>query len=405
MDLRSGTPFWAVQSGSLGLYPPLTADVAADALIVGAGITGALIAHRLAAEGLRCVVLDKRDVGWGSTMASTALLQYEIDVPLRRLAQLTGLADALEAYRLCGAAVDFYDRLTASLGHRCAFRRCHSLFLARRGDEADDLRHECHLRVRAGLDARFLSGRELNDRFGIDRPGAILSSVAGTLEPYRLTHALLADSQRRGASIADRTAVVRLQPLSGGGFVAHTDRGPTVRAAHVVIASGYEAAELLPPDTVELRTTFAVATEPLEPALRPRWLDDHVLWDSGDPYFYARAGPDGRVLMGGEDVPGASPLAGDDELPARVQKIASTWGRLAPNTPVEVAFAWSGVFAATTDGLGYLGRHPACPGVEFALGYGGNGMVFAALFADMMAAILRGQSPPGSRLFRFNRAR
>ena len=37
MDLRSGTPYWAVQSGSLGVYPPLLEDVDCDVAVVGAG--------------------------------------------------------------------------------------------------------------------------------------------------------------------------------------------------------------------------------------------------------------------------------------------------------------------------------------------------------------------------------
>ena len=141
MNLRAGTPFWAVQSDSLGVYPPLTEDVECDVAVVGGGITGALVARRLAVDGLRCVVLDKRDIGWGSTMASTALLQYEIDVPLRELAEKIGFESASAAYRLCVGAVGIIERITNELGNPCGFRRCRSLFLAREADEAAYLGH------------------------------------------------------------------------------------------------------------------------------------------------------------------------------------------------------------------------------------------------------------------------
>ena len=83
MNLTGGHPFRRVKNGLMATYPRLAVAVRCDALVVGAGITGALIAHSLSEVGLRVCVIDKREVGWGSTAASTALLQYEIDTELR----------------------------------------------------------------------------------------------------------------------------------------------------------------------------------------------------------------------------------------------------------------------------------------------------------------------------------
>jgi glycine/D-amino acid oxidase-like deaminating enzyme len=49
---------------------------------MGAGITGAIIADALARTGLKVAVVDKRGLAKGSTLASTALVQHEIDTPL-----------------------------------------------------------------------------------------------------------------------------------------------------------------------------------------------------------------------------------------------------------------------------------------------------------------------------------
>ncbi len=57
----------------------LDSDCSCDVVVIGAGITGALIADELACYDHDVVVLDQRDMCWGSTSASTALLQYEID--------------------------------------------------------------------------------------------------------------------------------------------------------------------------------------------------------------------------------------------------------------------------------------------------------------------------------------
>ena len=75
-------------------------------LVMGAGITGALIADALARTGLKVAVVDKRGLAKGSTMASTALVQYEIDTPLITLTRKIGKEKAVRAWRRSRLAVE-----------------------------------------------------------------------------------------------------------------------------------------------------------------------------------------------------------------------------------------------------------------------------------------------------------
>jgi len=77
MNLTSSHPFWSVNNGLLENYPSLQHDAMCDAVVIGGGISGALVAFALAEAGIKTVVIDKRDIGAGSTSASTALPQYE----------------------------------------------------------------------------------------------------------------------------------------------------------------------------------------------------------------------------------------------------------------------------------------------------------------------------------------
>jgi glycine/D-amino acid oxidase-like deaminating enzyme len=106
MDLKSGYPWWAIRNGLPLDFPRLEGDLRCDVAIVGGGITGALIADEFARHGHDVAVVEERDAGWGSTAASTALLQYEIDTPLVDLAKRLGEADALLAYRACDSSVE-----------------------------------------------------------------------------------------------------------------------------------------------------------------------------------------------------------------------------------------------------------------------------------------------------------
>ena len=100
MDLRTGCAFWVLKNGLLASYPSLHTDESADVAVLGAGITGALVAYRLTQAGANVVVLDKRDVASGSTAATTGLLQYETDTSLEQLAASIGLEAGVRVYRI-----------------------------------------------------------------------------------------------------------------------------------------------------------------------------------------------------------------------------------------------------------------------------------------------------------------
>lgn len=101
MDLISDHTFWPINSGLIRSYPSLNADLECEVLVLGAGITGALCAFHLTKAGMDVAVMDKRDVASGSTSASTAMLQYEIDTPLTELIAKMGKADAERSYHVC----------------------------------------------------------------------------------------------------------------------------------------------------------------------------------------------------------------------------------------------------------------------------------------------------------------
>ena len=70
-------------------------------VIMGGGISGALVAFYLQEAGIDAMVIDGRTMGLGSTCASTSLLQYEIDTSLSELKTLIGDKAATRAYQLC----------------------------------------------------------------------------------------------------------------------------------------------------------------------------------------------------------------------------------------------------------------------------------------------------------------
>jgi glycine/D-amino acid oxidase-like deaminating enzyme len=175
-----------------------------------------------------------------------------------------------------------------------------------------------------------------------------------------------------------------------------------VKAKRLVVAAGYEAGKFIElRDLVELNSSFALASEPLPQ--ESRWWEGAMIWESARPYLYAREDADGRVLIGGEDVPFRTPAARDAMIPAKAAKLERRLRKLMPSLPWEPAYAWAGTFAETHDGLAYIGAHRDHPLCYFALGFGGNGIVFSCIAAEVICADLAGNVHPWALPFQFAR--
>ena len=403
MDLKSGYPYWAVKNGLMHAFPALQADHRCDVAIVGGGITGALIADRLAADGFDVAVLEQRDIGWGSTAASTALLQYEIDTHLVDLARQYGEADAALAYRACAQAIDQLKEI-ASPWRDVEFARADSLYYASRRRDVAALKDEYEARRRHGLAVTLLDDARIREDYGFDAPAALLSTQAARVDPYRLTHRLLERLQRQGAGIFDRTCMVDLKTTARG-VALQTNSGACVRAAHVVLAGGYANQHWVRQRVARNRSSYALITDPL-PSDRLGFLQDTLLWETARPYLYTRSTADGRLLLGGEDDAVDIPARRDARVQKKARTLVKRLRRLFPGLDITPAFSWAGTFAETADGLPFFGTHPQWGSrVHFAMAYGGNGITYSVLGADLLSARLQRRRHPLWPLFSFERMR
>jgi glycine/D-amino acid oxidase-like deaminating enzyme len=134
-----------------------------------AGITGSLAAQHLAARGVDVVVVDREQPGLGSTAASTAMLQWEIDCTLGELTNFYGFDRAETLYQRSAGAVQGLSDLVGSLGIDCSFRPRSTLYLSAGEVGPAALRDEHLLRRRAGLPGVLLDHAALLSGFDIDR--------------------------------------------------------------------------------------------------------------------------------------------------------------------------------------------------------------------------------------------
>ena len=381
-------------------HAPLGRDLSTDVLVIGAGISGALMAEALSSTH-KVVVVDRRGPVMGSTPASTALVEYEVDTPLTLLAEQIGMARAVRAWRRSALAVHALAAKTRDLGIAADQRRTDNLYLAGDVLDADGLRAEGEARRHAGLETMFLGRKALRDRFGIRRAAALLAHDDMALDPRRLTAGYLNVAIGRGAKLFAPIEVTDVETHRGG-VTAKTAEGPMIRAGAVVFCTGYEMPDWVPQGRHQLISTYAIATQPQPGRL---WPEDCMIWEASDPYLYLRSTPDGRVICGGEDEEFADAAARDALIGAKAAAIARKLKRLMPQLDTDPEFAWAGAFGATATGLPSIGAVPGKPHCYAVLGFGGNGITYSRIAADVIGAELAGKPDPDADLYAFRRVR
>lgn len=396
LDLRTGKPVWHAYRSRKVHEQRLTGDVTTDVLIVGMGISGAMAADLLTEAGHEVAMIDRRGPSLGSTAATTALVQFEIDVPLVKLRRMMGAEKATRAWRRARLAVLNLRGRIEELQIPCRMTDRQTLYLAGNVLGPGDLREEAEMRAAAGLSARYLTAGELVSGFGLDRNGAILSDGNLALDPVKLTAGLLGHANARGARLFAPEEAVEIHSRRSSIEVI-TRSGQAISAHHVVLATGYELMDTVKDDRHQIISTWAIATK--RQAKERLWPGEALIWEASDPYLYLRTTHDRRVICGGEDELFEDETKRDALIAQKTARIAAKLGKLLPSIDATPEFAWAGSFGATPTGLPLIGAIPNEPRIFALMGYGGNGITFSRIAAELIRSAIAGREDVDADLF------
>lgn len=374
MRLRTYESFWLLKNGLLYTYPLLQKNIKTDYIVVGGGITGALISDILIEHNYKVTLIDHRDIGQGSTAATTCMLQYEIDEMLIDLSKMIGEVAAATCYQAGIQAIADMQQLITRKKIDCDFETKKSLYLAHTKKSADKLYKEYVLRKKHRLGVKWLTATQVTKQYGLLSHGGILSNAAASADAYKLAHELIKQNTTKGLQVFDQTCIKKTTEQKNGVTVYTTD-GYTLQAKKIIYCTGYESTAMLKEKVARLFNTYACVSEPN--AQIPRKLHDTLVWDTNDPYLYLRTTGDGRLLVGGEDTDQLSQADQQVVKEKKSDKLIKKITGLIPGIHFVEDFSWGGVFGSTKDGLPYIGVSPEYKHAYFVLGFGGNGITFS----------------------------
>jgi glycine oxidase len=348
-----------------------------DVLVIGGGVIGCAVAHRLAARGAHVTVVDPRAPGRGASHASAGMLapftEGRRDAALQRLGVLS---------------LALYDALVGELsgeGHSVPYQRQGSvdvalgagqlgLFLELERALADEGTPHEHLDAGA---LRMLEPAVTPEAFG-----GLYIGAHGAVDVPQLVRALLAAATARGATL-HHAAVRHLRPAAHGVDVETT--AGTLFARHVVLAAGCWSGgvgldEAVAPVPVQPVRGQLLVLHTETPTLA------HTVWG---PDCYLVPWPDGTVMIGAT----VEHVGFDERSTAEgVRSLLSAATTLVPSL-AHAAFAEVrvGLRPGTRDDRPIVGQSASIDGLIYATGHYRNGALLAPLTADAVADLVEGR--------------
>jgi glycine oxidase len=358
-----------------------------DVAVVGGGAIGLSIAWRAAQRGLRTMLLERGDLGGGTSRVAAGMLAPVSEASLTEQAVLQlGLA-GVKRYP------SFVEELRAVSGMDPGYLPCGTLVVARDRDEAEALERELELRRSLGLAVQRLRQSEARAHAPALAPGFRLAlHIEGdhAIDPRKLCSALAEAARRAGAELRPGVEVSALATVPDGDLHGIRLAGDELVAAQqVVIAAGAWTAGI------------AGIPEPARIPIHPVKGQILRLRDPGGPglltqvlrmargYLVPRG--DGRYVLGAT----MEERGFDTNVTAgAVFELLRDASEILPGVSELVIDELSaGLRPATPDNAPAIGPG-GVPGLHWAVGHYRHGILLAPITAELLAEALTGAELP-----------
>ncbi len=359
--------------------PPLPRS--APVVIVGGGVIGVSAAFHLAEAGVEAVLLERAELGSGSTSRAAGGIRAQFSDPL----------NIAIAQRSLGAFQAFAERP----GWEIDFEQVGYLFVLSREADVAAFERNVSLQREHGVTVSIVSPVEAKRLCpllaGDDILAAAYSPSDGHATPEAVVQGYASAARALGAHIRTHCAVSGIE-LSGGRITGIETSDGAIATDTVLCTAGVWSPTVGRMVGIELPISplrrQILVTEPLDGLPRPL----PMTIDFSSSFYFHREGP--GLLLGMSDPderPGFSTEPTDDWIP----RLAEVVERRAPAIAAAgIRTGWAGLYEMTPDRNALIGEAPAVSRFLYAAGFSGHGFLQGPAIGEILRDLVLGREPP-----------
>lgn len=389
--------YYAATATPWPLSPVLSGEADCDVCVVGGGLSGVSTALNLAEQGLRVILLEGAQIGFGASgrNGGQVIAGYaaEMDLVRRQL----GEQGARQLWQMSLEAIDIIEQRVVRHAIACDWTRgfcnvavkpAHMAGLRDWQQTLADHYHypHCELWGREQLAAVLGSSRY---------QGGLFDPLSGHLHPLNYLLGLAQAARAAGVTIYENSPVLAFR--GGEAPLVQCEQG-RVRCRQLVLAGNAYLGKLAPALNQRIMPvgTYVIATEPLGKERAHGLIANRMaVCDTNFVLDYYRLSADHRLLFGGK-------VSYSGREPRQLaQAMRADMLRVFPQLhDVRVDYAWGGFCDITLNRAPDFGR--LAPNIYYAQGFSGHGVAITGLAGKIIAEAIGGDD---SRLAIFERLR
>jgi glycine/D-amino acid oxidase-like deaminating enzyme/nitrite reductase/ring-hydroxylating ferredoxin subunit len=336
-----------------------------DVIIAGGGITGLTTGVLLQNAGLKCLISEAHNIGFGTTGGTTAHLNTFLDTPYNTVIKNFNEEDARLIYNGAASAIDLIRSNISDYNIDCSFREMTGFLFSTEEKQNDEMESIRAAAKKTGMDIGYTNTSP------VPIPYSKILSFTGQAQfnPVRYIIGLAKAFEEAGGIILHHNPVT---DANENDIVEVQTKAGILRAKNLVYATHIPAGVSILHLRAAPYRSYAMAV-----VLSDDKYPDALAYDMEDPYHYYRSQEiQGKkyLIAGGEDHKTGHAENAETrfrDLEAHVRKYFEV---------KEIAYKWSSQYFEPVDGLPYIGNYPGhTDNVYVATGFGGNGMIYGTL--------------------------
>ena len=346
MNIHNGTLYLADNNSSLLNHKVTNEKLDLyDVVIVGAGMSGSLTALALVEAGLSVAILDKRELGTGSTSANTGLLQYSNDIMLHELIEQIGEQAAVRFYKLCYEAVDDIEKIVNRLQIDAEFMRRPSICYASVEKDVDKIKAEYTTLKKYGFPCDYFDQHNIKEKFPFSKPCALVTFQDAEINPLKFVQGLLKEIETFGVHLFPYVDVQDV--VKENDILEIRTSGQSFHAKQIIYTTGYETTPVGKRIGADIKRSYVFVSNPINDL--SDWYEKALIWETKRPYLYIRSTADGRIIAGGLDEDKPEALFSDEIIMERAYNLLQQTKKLFPHYDLNIAYAYDASFGESID--------------------------------------------------------